>query len=51
MSPLLWACVVLMLFGSIMLLVGVGEPGPWIGVTVVAMASFVLGAGVRQPRS
>ena len=51
MSLLLWACVVLMLFGAIMLLIGVGEPTLWIAVTVVGMASFVLGAGGRQPHA
>ena len=49
MGPFLWACVALMLFGAAMLLAGVGEPLVWIAVTVVAMASFVIGAGGGQP--
>jgi hypothetical protein len=32
-----------------MLLAGVGEPIVWIAVTIVGMASFVIGAGGRQP--
>jgi hypothetical protein len=50
MSVLLWTCVVLMLLGAIMLLTGVGDPIIWIGVLIVGMASFVIGAGGRQPR-
>ena len=45
MSVLLWTRVVLMLLGAIMLLTGVGDPIIWIGVLIVGMASFVIGAG------
>jgi hypothetical protein len=48
MSVLLWACVVLMLTGAVMLLIGAGEPTMWIAVTLVGMASFVVAAGGRQ---
>jgi hypothetical protein len=49
MSPLLWGCVVVMLFGAAMLLTDIGEPIVWIAITFVAMASFVGAAGGREP--
>ena len=54
MSVVVWTCVVLMLLGAIMLLVGVGDPIlwiGWIGVAVVGMALFVIGASGRQPHA
>jgi hypothetical protein len=38
MIPMLWDGVVLMLFGAVMLVVGVGAPVVWIAVITVGLA-------------